>query len=1012
MRCSWPRICGDGIAVGEKWRQRLHERLRWADAVVCVVTSAYLASRWCTAEAAISWSRGSRLLPLRAEPRVADPLLSSLQHTDYTHDPGAARVALHEALRRVDAAGGRGWPEGRSPFPGLRPFDVEQHRVFFGRTEETGELAELLRSPAERPKGAALLVVGPSGCGKSSLVRAGVLPVMAGEPGWWTLAPIVPGVDPVAALVWELATAARGLDLGWTVADVRDQLDKDGLAGMVDELLLAAPRGSCRLLVVVDQFEELLTQAAPADRARFAELLRPALAGPLQLVLTLRSEFLDQLLLEDESAALPMRTYPLRPLGKKALRAVIEKPARLVGIGVDDALVDRLVEDTDSGEALPLLAFTLAQLAEGVGRGGQLSRERYDQLGGVQGALTRQAEQALIEALTASGRSREEVISGLLGLVTVDEEGRRTRRRVLREQLPHPVTDEVDAFIARRLLTTDTGNGSAVIAVAHEAFLTAWAPLAQAITAAAAALRARHALEHAAAAWDEQGRPPARLWTGGQLAAVVADTGARVQTRRRSSAARPDQRQRPSRWPLRRHRMLVTQRVADLREEARDFLHASIRRDRFRRRRVTTILSVLLVLALSAAGIAIFQQRAAEEQQRIATARQLVAQADATRDTDPRTALRLGIAAQRIHPDGETQASLVNTLTTTHYAGTLTGLNSPVSAVAFSPHGPTLATGHGDGSVVLWDLTNPASPRRLGQALTNQDGSLLDVVFSPTGSTLAARSVNGTVTLWDLTDLAQPRHFGSAFLHDDYVSSVAFSPDGRTIAADGLQVTLWDLTNPVQPRRLGPPLMTNRDDYMIEMALSTDGRTLAGIGDDVILWDFTNPVRPRRLGLLLTGQRSQVSSVVFSPDGHTLAASTFDGAVILWDLTNPTQPRRLWELGTPGGSENPVTFSPNGATLATSSHDGVTLWDLTNPARPRQLGQPLTGATSPVAFSPSGTTLATGSSDGIILWDLTALNNLRDHATEHACAITGGGLDRDEWTRYIPGLAYQNTCPA
>jgi len=244
------------------------------------------------------------------------------------------------------------------------------------------------------------------------------------------------------------------------------------------------------------------------------------------------------------------------------------------------------------------------------------------------------------------------------------------------------------------------------------------------------------------------------------------------------------------------------------------------------------------------------------------------------------------------------------------------------------------------------------------------------------------------------------------------VSSVAFSPDGRTIAADGLQVTLWDLTNPVQPRRLGPPLMTNRDDYMIEMALSTDGRTLAGIGDDVILWDFTNPVRPRRLGLLLTGQRSQVSSVVFSPDGHTLAASTFDGAVILWDLTNPTQPRRLWELGTPGGSENPVTFSPNGATLATSSHDGVTLWDLTNPARPRQLGQPLTGATSPVAFSPSGTTLATGSSDGIILWDLTALNNLRDHATEHACAITGGGLDRDEWTRYIPGLAYQNTCPA
>ncbi|MGH3821895.1 MAG: TIR domain-containing protein [Pseudonocardiaceae bacterium] len=696
-----------GIAPGEEWQQRLHERLRWADAVVCVITSAYLASRWCTAEAAISWSRGSRLLPLRAEPGVADPLLTSMQYTDYTRDPGAARAALDEALRRVDAAGGWGWPDDRSPFPGLRPFDIDRHRVFFGRTDESGELAELLRSPAERTKCAALLVAGPSGCGKSSLIRAGLLPMMANEPGWWTLTPIAPGADPVAALVRELANAARRLGLGWTVAYVRDQLEEDGLTGLADELLLAAPRGSRRLLLVVDQFEELLTQAAPTDRAQFAELLRPALAGPVQLVVTLRSEFLDHLLLEDEPAALPTRTYTLRPLGREALRAVIERPARLVGIGVDDDLVDRLVEDTGSGDALPLLAFTLAQLAEGIGRGGRLSSQRYDQLGGVRGALTRQAEQALVEAVNASGRSREEVISGLLGLVTVDEEGRRTRRRVLREELPHPVADEVNAFVAHRLLTTDTDNGSGVIAVAHEAFLTAWAPLAQAITAAVTALRARHAVEQAAAAWDKQGRSSTRLWTGGQLAAAVADTGARVQTHRRSSADTSGQRHGPSRWSPRRQRVLITHRVADLREEARDFLYASIRRDRLRRGRLTTILSVLLVLALSAAGIAILQQRATQEQQRIATARLLVAQADATRDTDPRTALRLGIAAQRIQPDGETQASLVNTLTTTHYAGTLTGHNSAVTSVGFSPHGPTLAIGSHDGSVVLWDLTGP-----------------------------------------------------------------------------------------------------------------------------------------------------------------------------------------------------------------------------------------------------------------------------------------------------------------
>jgi len=119
------------------------------------------------------------------------------------------------------------------------------------------------------------------------------------------------------------------------VEHVRHQLHEAGLTGLVSELLLAAPGGSQRrLLVVVDQFEELLTQAAPAERARFVELLRPALTGPVQLVGTLRPEFLDQLLGDSELAALPTHTYVLRPLRREALRAVIEEPVRLAGIGL------------------------------------------------------------------------------------------------------------------------------------------------------------------------------------------------------------------------------------------------------------------------------------------------------------------------------------------------------------------------------------------------------------------------------------------------------------------------------------------------------------------------------------------------------------------------------------------------------------------------------------------------------------------------------------------------------
>jgi hypothetical protein len=107
----------DGIGVGEVWEQRLYERLRWADAVVCLVTSAYRDSAWCTAEVGIARSLGSRLLPVLAEPGQAHPLLQSsqYQYTDLAGDPDAARAAVGEALRRVDAAGGLGWPDGRSP---------------------------------------------------------------------------------------------------------------------------------------------------------------------------------------------------------------------------------------------------------------------------------------------------------------------------------------------------------------------------------------------------------------------------------------------------------------------------------------------------------------------------------------------------------------------------------------------------------------------------------------------------------------------------------------------------------------------------------------------------------------------------------------------------------------------------------------------------------------------------------------------------------------------------------
>jgi WD40 repeat protein/energy-coupling factor transporter ATP-binding protein EcfA2 len=940
----------DGIALGEQWRQRLAERLHWADAVVCVVTSAYLASTWCTAEVATALSRGSRLLPLRAEPELAHPLLSEeiLQFSDVSGDLMAARIAVVEALRRIDAAGGASWPDGRCPFPGLRPFDVDWQRVFFGRAEETKHLVERLRSAAG---GGALLVVGPSGCGKSSLVRAGLLPVMANEPGWRTVSPILPGPDPVSALARELATAARRIDLDWTVDHACHRLDDDGIIGLADELLLADPAGpQRRLLVVIDQFEELLTLSAPVQRDRFAKLVRLGLNGPVYVVGTLRPEFLDQLLCESGLASLSPTIYPLQPLRRAALRTVIEKPAQLAGIELDEGLVDRLVDDTDSGDALPLLAFTLAQLADGVGGGGRLSSARYEQLGGVHGALTRQADAALADALRAGGRSRQEVVAGLLRLVTIDEQGRPTRWRIPRDDLPEPMIQEIDAFVRRRLLTTDTDNGSVVVGVAHEAFLAAWPPLAQSIKDNASALRARRSVEQAAIQWHNDGRPPARLWERGQLAAAVADVGAHVQSRG-----------------------LVTDRV-DLNPRARAFLRASIRRDRIRRRRAVTVLSVLLVLAVVAAGIAFNQQRAAEQQRNMAVSQKVAAQARELHATNPALAAQLSLAAYRLVPTPEARGSLLSTVANPDVTR-LTGHTSAVKGVAISPNGHTLATGSDDKTVRLWDISTLHHPLLLS-TLTGHTNYVPSVAFNPDGRTLATASDDTTTHLWDVSDPRHPSLLSTLRGHTNVVSSTTFSPNGHLLATGSFDHTahLWDVSDPRHPSSLG--MLTGHTSGVNSVIFSPDGHTMATASDDTTtrLWDVSDPGHPSPLGIL-AGHTGGVFSAAFSPDGHTVASGSYDRTARLWDVRDLRNPSPLGLLAGHTGGVSSVAFSPDGHTVATGSQDTtVRLWDVDDLHNPSPL-RTLTGHTNivySVAFSPDRHTLATGSYDTTArLWNLS-----------------------------------------
>jgi transcriptional regulator with XRE-family HTH domain len=220
-------------------------------------------------------------------------------------------------------------------------------------------------------------------------------------------------------------------------------------------------------------------------------------------------------------------------------------------------LLARLIADTDSGEALPLLAFILRQLADGLPVGGTLSLSRYHDLGGVRGSLTRHADTALAEAVQATGLSEDEVLAGLTRLVTVDQTGRRGRRRIKVTGLPESLRVALHVFLDRRLLLSDTDDdGQLWLTIAHEALLTGWRPLDTTTTDITTALRAVRTVELAATEWNSAGRPEYDLWDAKQLTTTLATLG---------MAGDGDSRN-PPRPPV------------ELDEDARAFLNAATRR--------------------------------------------------------------------------------------------------------------------------------------------------------------------------------------------------------------------------------------------------------------------------------------------------------------------------------------------------------------------------------------------------------------------------------------------------
>jgi WD40 repeat protein/energy-coupling factor transporter ATP-binding protein EcfA2 len=847
----------------------------------------------------------------------------------------------------------------RSPYIGLRKFEVRDRDLFFGRDRILAHLQERLQEHF-------LLVLGASGSGKSSLIRAGLISQLAQQRGGEFRELIcTPDRNPFESFRASLTSA------GYRQSDTEFLLK-----GQPDSLLKAAQTIKStddEWLIFIDQFEELFTLCSDGSlRQRFIDSLVNLVRAELpsvDLVVAMRADFLDRFSAYPVLGGILQSSELITDLGDDELRLAIEQPAARHGVIFEPGLAGEIIQGlkgrNETGEteriSLPLLQYTLKLLWESSGNLSDriLRTSTYRQIGGVRGALQRRVDEIYNGFSLDEQQVAKHIFLQLVDTTTADvgttAVGKAVSRRATLAEFRNPAEQKVlDQLINASLLVSDRSNSdsNAMVELAHETLIDSWDTLKSWIEDSKPLIRLRNQLKDDATRWNElhqknSAQAEAELWQGSKLQWLMAQ------------------------------KEELRDRFGNFKDEEIAFIDASEaladqehHREVTRLRRTLAGIGLALVAVSGLAFLALNQWIRAEQGQIKALTQTTKAEFTVNRDTlEPLLfALEAGTRLQRLPaflrpPD--LQADVMTALAQGVYwvreKNRLEGHTDIVESVAFSPDGETIATASYDNTVKLWNKHGQPQPVEMFH-----DIDVLDVVFSPDGTTIASADENGTIKLWSNQGAPQ----GAAIqAHDSYILALQFDPEGDRLASAGEDGTikLWDRQGDLKdtiPAHAQP---------IRDIAFSPDGLTIASASADstIKLWHSNGELkRPA-----LIGHRGRVMTVRFSPqvDSRWLVSGDDEGNVRLWKATG--EPVRLL-TSEDASAVRQVAFSRDGRTIAAARNSGaIDLWDVQGHLLATLNGHSLLA--NSVSFNADGTTLASASDDQrVILWEVNAAPRL------------------------------------